>query len=285
MNQEKMKVDRVLAAVAQRPSTDTARMVGEFFVSCLKQRNHPHIHQIEQELVVLMPLIDYLLIMHAVEGGFFRLETGDMEITLRASYDVPVTTEDLSVPSLGVMGNISEESPITLIINRNQDVPVDKNLLAIVDKVNDRKILNIRVEAIAKGEAKRDLVQKEPVPQLKAVIEALHLPSDLLEKDVQELVDSTSLWRAEEALVAHTIAIRNLRVIVGELELGRSVEVDKITFHIERVGTKEYKLGVFLIPPFTKRERWEQDRTPYRDFIIGDVPQAQLEEAIHLLLT
>lgn len=312
MSNERQNIDRVLDAVSMRPTKESARVVCNFFVDCLKQTQNSGFAQIRQELLAptFVGTIEYLLIMHGVEKGFFRLENDVLQITLRVSYN-PMEEEDLSLPTLALSRAVSAESPVTFVIARNQEVSLDESMLEALNRVNQRGNLHVRSEFIGVGVPAipvplpdSDLPPTIPVPppdsnvpptlpvpqsivqQVRNVVELLGLSTSYLVKNLQELMDTARLWQEDKSLVAFTLVVKNLRVIVGLKDPNKPLNLETIKFHLERLGATTYTLGVLLIPPSTRRQRWNDDEKGkgYRDFQVGSVPQDELDKAEHKIL-
>ncbi len=298
MDKERREILRVLDAVSVRPSRESAKVVCSFFYDCLKLMHYPNADKVGQELTAkpFVDLIDHLLLMHAVEKGFFRLETDDVQITLRASYN-PIEEEELGLPSLALQGEPSTTSSVTFVIGRNLDTVIDERMLGVLKTINQRNVLQVRVEPPVEANIpsipgpgptpkQQDTEQQEPVQQVSKVIELLGLSTNFFKKNLQELIESTRLWRTEDALVALTIVIKNVRIIIGMVDPNKPIDVAKIKFHLDRMESNEYTLGVLLVPPATKKKRWQEDNQGkgYRDIVVGNVPQEKLDEAEHELL-
>ena len=278
-----MQVERVLIAIGQHHSDDAAKLVCQLLAAILRERNYPRADEAAAELEQLRPAIDYLLLMRAVEGGCFRLQTDDMQVTLRPLYN-PTGDEDLSLPPVGVLGDLPADAAVSLVIERNPAISIDERIVTQVTQAGRLQALKIEVELPAEEKQGQTFAVDPPITQLQQVLAALHLAADGLMQEATELVESHRLWQMEEALVAYTIIVKKLRIIVGTLEHGQPVDVSKIALHVERAETTTYRCGVYLAPPYTKRIRWSQDRSGYRDFHVGNVPLDKLDEASHFLL-
>jgi len=302
MNNKRRDILRIIDAVSVRPSKESAKVVGKFFYDCLQLMHYPNTGRVGQELgsKPFVDLIDHLLLMHAVEKGFFRLETDDVQITLRVSYN-PMEEEELGLPSLALLGEPTTTSSITFVIGRSPDAVIDERMLSVLKTINQRNVLQVRVEPLVEVntplipvreptlEQETELQEtelQEPVQQVSKVIELLGLSMSFLKKNLQELTESSRLWRTEDALVALTIVVKNVRIIVGMVDPNKPIDVAKIKFLLDRIEGNEYILGVLLVPPATKKKRWQEDNQGkgYRDILVGSVPQEKLDEAEHELL-
>jgi hypothetical protein len=183
-----------------------------------------------------------------------------------------------------VLGDLPADAAISIVIVRNPAVSIDERLVTQATMADRLQVLKIVVELPAEEKPGHALPADPAITQLQKVLAALNLAEDTLTQEATELVESHRLWQMEEALVAYTIIVKQLRIIVGNLEPDQLVDVSKIALHVERAETTTYRCGVYLAPPYTQRSRWSQDRSGYRDFHVGNVPLEKLDEASHFLL-
>jgi hypothetical protein len=291
------QIERTLASVAMRPSAETAKEAVRFFTACLEQRGYPYKEQVAQEFLALVSLLDYLIIIHSLEHGALILQTPDMQITLKPSYDALNTEEDLSVPSLGVLDALPADAPLTFIIGVNPATINDKTL-AQMSESGQQKLLNVRIEA--KGQERPEpeptllpdtiLPSQDLLGSARKIIANLGLSVDFLETQVNRLLKNTRQWREEEALLALTIVFKNVRVVVGLISHNQLIDKDKLNklkADLQKEGIQKYTLGVFLIPPASPPadpEHWKQDDKTYKDVPLGSISQGDLKKAEHLLL-
>jgi len=288
-------IERTFAAVALRPSTQTARMTIGFFLACLEQRGYPYKEQVTREFEGLVDLLDYLLMLHGLEHGALILRTSDMHIILQPSYTL-YTDEDVSVPSLGMFDALPAESPLTLLIEVNPTIINDKTL-AQLNRSDLRRLLDVHIRV--RGQQEPDpqpmplpdaLVPSQNIVELASTIIArLGLSVQALKTRARTLGENASRWHAEEALLALTIVVKHVRVVVSLLDshpLADQSTWERLKSLLQKEGTREYTLGVLLIPPASPPDdpadwKQEDETQAYTDIALGDIPQPELEKSAH----
>ncbi len=287
------QIERTLASVAMRPSTETARDALRFFIGCLGQRRYQRKDLIAQEFLALVPLLDYLLILHGVEGGALTLRCPDMQITLQPSYDVLNAEEDLSIPSLGVLAPLPADVPLTFIIRVNADMGNDKT---VSQMLNALKLNLLKVQLEVKG-SPQPTAQSDPtsaasdiVRAVRKIVESLGLAQDVVSKHATQLTENIRAWQAEDALVAWCLVCKQIRVIVSFISVERTVDpqqVEEIKKLLEKEDSNGYTLGVFLQEyATTDSAYWKQDdgTNVYKDIVLGKIVTKELEKARYWIL-
>ena len=288
------QIERTLASVAMRPSAETAKDAVKFFTACLEQRRYPRQEQVTKEFLALVPLLDYLLIIHGLEHGALVLQAPDMQITLQPSYDAFHAEEDLSIPSLGVLDALPADAPLTFIIGVNSST-INDPTLAQMSRGSQQKLLTVKIEA--QGQARPEpeptlLPSQDLVGTTRRIIANLGLSVDFLTAQADRLLKNTRLWREEEALLALTIVFKNVRVVIGLMNPTQPIDenkLNKLKAYLKQEGIQKYTLGVILVPPASPPadpDHWKPDDRAniYNDVPLGSISQGELEKAEHLLL-
>lgn len=290
-------IERTFAAVALRPSTQTARMTIEFFLACLEQRRYPYKEQVTSEFEGLVDLLDYLLMLHGLEHGALILQTADMHIILQPSYDTLYRDEDVSVPSLGLCDVLSAESPLALLVEVNPTIINDKTL-ARLNRSDQRRHLDAHIRVRGQQESDPQPLPASGQPSqnivglASTVLARLGLSVGLWRPAPGSCWRNTSRWRAEEALLALTIMVKNVRIVVGLLDsrsLSDQSTWERVRALLQKEGTREYTLGVFLLPPASPPDdsadwKREDEAQAYTDISLGDIPRPELERSEHWVL-
>lgn len=287
------QIERTLVSVAMRPSTETARDALQFFIGCLGQRRYQQKDLVSQEFLALVPLLDYLLILHGIEGGALTLRCPDMQITLQPSYDVLSAEEDLSIPSLGVLAPMPADVPLTFIISVNAAISNDTTVSRMLNDLRPG-LLNVQLEVKGHPQLAAHFdptcASSDIVVAIKKIVESLGLSQDVLSKQAAQLTENIRAWQAEDALVAWCLVCKQLRVIVSFLSVERPVDlqqVEEIKKMLREEERNSYTLGVFLQGYATIDSLyWKQDdgTNTYKDIIVGRVSPKELENARYWIL-
>lgn len=282
------QIERTLASIAMRPSTETARDALRFFIECLGQRGYQQKDLISQEFLALVPLLDYLLILHGVEGGALTLRCPDMQVTLQPSYDVFNAEEDLSIPSLGVLAPLPADVPLTFIISVNAATGNDKTISQMLSAL---KLSLLEVQLEVKG-GSQPAAQSAPtsassdiVVAIGKIVESLGLSQDALHRHAVQLTENIRAWQAEDALVAWCLVCQQIRIIVSFISVERPVDpqrVDEIKKLLGEEDSNGYTLGVFLQEyATTDSVYWKHDDSTnvYNDIVVGKISTKDVAQA------
>jgi hypothetical protein len=268
-----LEVKRTIGVVGIRPSTEAANQIADFFVKCLEQRNYPLLSEFKSNLEKIKDSVDNLLIMRAIKN--IELNTKSMEVSLEIFNVDDLKSEDMSIPSLGVIGDL-EDGEINITINLySKDYLKMFNLEKVIEEVNKGATVNLKVqEFIEKGE---DVIEN--------ILKRLGLPVGYYDNRKSEISKAIELWKLEKAFIAKTVVLDGIRILIAEEGVDASLLEDKILPIKNKLSGNEYILGVLLMDPFTKKEGWAIDDGSYEDVTPGKISEEEVKNAVHYVLT
>ena len=269
-----MQVNRSIGVVGIRPSTEAANLIADFFVKCLEQRNYPLLSEFKSNLDKIKDSIDNLLIMRGIKN--IELSTKDMKVSLEIFNVDDLKSEDISIPSLGVIGDIEDGETLNITINLySKDYLKMFNLEKVIEEVNRSATINLTVqEFIEKGE---DAIEN--------ILKQLGLSVEYYNSCKSELSEAIELWKLEKAFIANSVVLDGIRILMAEEGVDMRLLEDKMLSIKNRLKGSEYIFGVLLIEPFTEKERWAIDKGSYEDIIFGKLSEDDIKNALHYILT
>lgn len=268
-----LEVKRTIGVVGIRPSTEAANQIADFFVKCLEQRNYPLLREFKSNSEKIKDSIDNLLIMRAIKN--IELSTKGMEVSLEIFNVDDLKSEDMSIPSLGVIGDL-EDREINITINLySKDYLKMFNLEKVIEEVNKSAAINLKVQEFIEGG--EDVVEN--------LLKRLGLPVGYYTNRKSEVSEAIELWKLEKAFIAKTVVLEGMRILIVEEDVDASLLEDKILPIKNKLRGNEYILGVLLMDPFTKKEGWAIDDGSYEDTTLGKISEEEVKNALHYVLT
>ncbi|MCK4240917.1 MAG: hypothetical protein KAX30_04785 [Candidatus Atribacteria bacterium] len=268
-----LEVKRTIGVVGIRPSTEAANQIADFFVKCLEQRNYPLLREFKSNSEKIKDSIDNLLIMRAIKN--IELSTKGMEVSLEIFNVDDLKSEDMSIPSLGVIGDL-EDREINITINLySKDYLKMFNLEKVIEEVNKSAAINLKVQEFIEGG--EDVVEN--------LLKRLGLPVGYYTNRKSEVSEAIELWKLEKAFIAKTVVLDGMRILIVEEDVDASLLEDKILPIKNKLRGNEYILGVLLMDPFTKKEGWAIDDGSYEDTTLGKISEEEVKNALHYVLT
>lgn len=270
-----MKVKRSIGVVGIRPSREAANQILIFFVKCLEQRNYPLLSEFKSNLDKIKDSIDNLLIMRGIKN--IELGTKDMGVSLEIFNVDDIKSEDISIPSLGAIGDIQDGETLNITINLySKDYLKMFNLEKVIEEVNKSATINLMVqEVIEKGE-----------DALENILKKLGVPMEYYDSCKSEVSEAVELWKLEKAFISKTVILDGIRILIPEEGVDANLLEDKILPIKDKLKSKEYTFGALLIEPFTKKEGWMLDSGSYEDIIVERISEIEkdIRNAVQYIL-